>query len=275
MTYAGRHTVSVISVLALILCVACRNEKITLTYIANCGFIIESADNKIIVDGLFRFGHNRYQTPDTGVIRMITSGGEPFQGIDLILVTHTHVDHFDRRLVTACMENNPGAALICPSQAVDSLRVDSLSFLKIKDRIIQCNPDPDTSQCIRHGELEIHACRFQHTGGERFADTEHLAFLISGKGGTVFHSGDIDPYKTGDYSGIRIYEHNPDIGLLNEDYSKPENAGLAAEFINARNNVAMHLPESQNAVWADTVRKNPHLFRNPFIFTRSLEKKSF
>jgi len=66
-----------------------------------------------------------------------------------------------------------------------------------------------------------------------------------------------------------------DIGLLNEDYSKPSNSNLAAQFINARNNVAMHLPGPQSQEWMDTVMINPRLFRNPYIFTRSLERKSY
>lgn len=253
----------------------CDDKNVNLTYIANCGFLIELDGSRIIVDGLFRYGHNRYPVPDTSVIRLMTGNMAPFKGIDLILVTHTHVDHFDRHLVAACMLNNPEAKLICPGQAVDSLRLDTLSFGRIEGRILQCSPELNTSQRLLHRDIEIHACRFPHVGGERFAGTEHVAFLISGKSGTVFHSGDIDPFQTEGYKGIKINEQDVDIGLLNEDYSKPSNASLAAQFVNARNNVAMHLPGTEAVEWMDTVRINPVLYRNPYIFTRSLERKSF
>jgi L-ascorbate metabolism protein UlaG (beta-lactamase superfamily) len=232
-------------------------------------------DSRIIVDGLFRYGHNRYPTPDTAVIRLMTGNLEPFKGIDLILVTHTHVDHFDRHLVSACMLNNPATKLICTGQAVDSLRLDTLSFGRIEGRIIQCSPELNRSKRLFHGDIEIHACRFPHVGGAMFAATEHVAFLITGKSGSVFHSGDIDPFQTEGYEGIKINEQDVDVGLLNEDFSKPANASLASEFINARNNVAMHLPEPQSAEWNDTVMTNPRLFRNPYIFTRSLERRNF
>jgi len=275
MTCAGKYLTVSLILLGQSVCSGCSDDKIALTYIANCGFMIELDSSRIIVDGLFRYGHNRYETPDTAVISMMTSGMKPFSGIDLILVTHTHVAHFDRNLVTACMINNPGAKLICPGQAVDSLRLDIFSFDLIKDRVIQCSPDPNESQRLLAGGLEIHACRLPHVGGERFAGTEHIAFLIRGREGAIFHSGDIDPFKTDGYRGIKINEQGIDIALLNEDFSLPANAGLAEEFMNARINVAMHLPRSETGAWMDTVRNNPRLFRNPYLFTRSLEKKSF
>lgn len=275
MTCVRKYLLVTVMLLAQTAGTGCADDKITLTYIANCGFLIELDGSRIIVDGLFRYGHNRYPTPDTAVLRLMKENLEPFKGIDLILVTHTHVDHFDRHLVTACMLNNPSAKLICPGQAVDSLKLDTLSFGIIEGRILQCSPELNTSQRLLHGEIEIHACRLPHVGGARFASAEHVAFLISGKGGSVFHSGDIDPYHTEGYHGIKISEQDVDTGLLNEDYSKPANAGLAAEFINARNNVAMHLPGAEAAEWMDTVRRNPGLFRNPYIFTGSLERKSF
>jgi len=41
------------------------NDSITVTYIANCGFMIEIDSTKIIIDGLFTDGFNFYATPDS------------------------------------------------------------------------------------------------------------------------------------------------------------------------------------------------------------------
>jgi L-ascorbate metabolism protein UlaG (beta-lactamase superfamily) len=61
----------------------CENDSISLTYSANCGFLIEMDSKKIIVDGLFRFGHNRYSTPDTSTQRLLVSNQYPFDNINL------------------------------------------------------------------------------------------------------------------------------------------------------------------------------------------------
>jgi L-ascorbate metabolism protein UlaG (beta-lactamase superfamily) len=75
------------------------HDSISVTYIANCGFLIEIDSNKILVDGLFKRGHNRYPTPDSTVQKLLVSNQDPFNDIDLILVSHVHEDHFEKEMV--------------------------------------------------------------------------------------------------------------------------------------------------------------------------------
>jgi hypothetical protein len=63
--------------------------------------------------------------------------------------------------------------------------------------------------------------------------------------------------------------------MINEDFAKVENAGLAKKFINARYNIAMHLPESAAIAWLDSFKDTPDIFSNPFVFTRKMEQKVF
>jgi len=177
-------------------------------------------------------------------------------------------------MVLNCMLNNPSAKLICPQQVIDSLSENETIYNKIKKRIIGCTPDPFTSQVIHIGNIEIHACRLAHIG-ERFKGTQNIAFLISGKDKSIFHTGDTDPFQTDKYTGIKISELNVGIGLINEDYGKIENSGLAREFINAKHSVAMHFPDSIAIGWLDLLKNKPDLFPNPYIFTKKMEKKVF
>ena len=68
---------------------------------------------------------------------------------------------------------------------------------------------------------------------------------------------------------------NVEIGLINEDFGKVENARFTREFINAKNNVAMHFPDSIAIGWLDSLKDKPDLFSNPFIFIKKMEKKVF
>lgn len=144
--------------------ILCNNDSISVTYIANCGFLIEIDNQKIIIDGLFKLGHNRYPTPDTSAQKLLVSNRYPFDNINLILVSHTHEDHFDKEMVLTCMSNNPSAKLICPQQVIDSLSENEAIYNKIKTRIIGCTPDAFTSQLIYIANIEIHACRLAHPG---------------------------------------------------------------------------------------------------------------
>jgi L-ascorbate metabolism protein UlaG (beta-lactamase superfamily) len=251
------------------------NDSISVTYIANCGFLIEMDNQKIITDGLFKLGHNRYPTPDISTQKLLVSNHYPFDNITLILISHTHEDHFDKEMVLTCMLNNPSARLLCPQQVIDSLSSNEAIYNKIRNRIIGCTPDQYSSQLIHAGKLEIHACRLAHVGGERFKDTQNIAFFISGKDKSIFHSADIDPFQIDKYTGIKISELRVDLGLINEDFAKIENAGLTRKFINAKLNIAMHLPDYVAVGWMDSLKDRTDIFSDPFIFLKKMENKVF
>jgi L-ascorbate metabolism protein UlaG (beta-lactamase superfamily) len=231
-------------------------------------------NQKIIIDGLFKLGHNRYPTPDTSTQNLLVSNKYPFDNITLILVSHAHEDHFDSEMVMNCMLNNPSATLLCPQQVIDRLSENKTVYNKIKTRIIECTPDIYTSQLIHVGDIDINACRLVHPG-EKYKDTQNIAFLISVNSKTVFHTGDTDPLQIEKYIGIRISELNIDIGFLNEDLAKAENAYFAREFINAKYNIAMHLPDPIAIDWLNTIKDKPDLLLNPYIFLKKMEKKVF
>jgi L-ascorbate metabolism protein UlaG (beta-lactamase superfamily) len=250
------------------------NDSISITYIANCGFLIEMDSYKIIIDGLFKRGHNYYPVPDTVSQKLLVSNQYPFNDIDLILVSHVHEDHFDKDMVIECMLNNPLVKLLCPQQVMDRIIEAGSVYDQLKSRMIECTPDTFTSQFIRVEDIEIYACRLPHPG-ERHKNVQNIAYLISVHGKTVFHSADIDPHQIDRYTGIKLNEMDIDIGFINEDFSRIENASLAKEFINAKHNIAMHLPDPVAKGWSDSVKAKPDLYMNPFLFTEKMEKKTF
>lgn len=249
-------------------------DSIAVTYIANCGYLIEIDSVKIIIDGLFKLGHNHYPTPDISAQKLLVSNKYPFNDIDLILVSHVHEDHFDSEMVRECMLNNPTANLLCPQQVTDSIRKNESVYNTIKSRIIDCTPDAFTSMEVNVGDIEIHACRLAHPG-EKHKSIQNIAYLVSVYGKSVFHSSDIDPLQIDKYSGIKLNEMSIDIGMLNEDFAKVENAGLAKSFINAHNNIAMHLPEIAASGWLESFKDKPDMFSNPFIFKKKMERRIF
>ena len=50
------------------------------------------------------------------------TGAAPFDGVDLVLVTHNHPDHFDARLAVRYLEDLPDPLLLAPADAVAEMR---------------------------------------------------------------------------------------------------------------------------------------------------------
>lgn len=249
-------------------------DSISITYIANCGFLIEMDSKKMIIDGLFKEGYNHYSVPDSGTQVLLTSNRKPFNDIDLILVSHVHGDHFDSEMVIDCMMNNPDAKLICPEQVADKIREHAVDYEKIKSRIIECTPDTFTVQQVKTHEIEITACRLAH-GHQRHKDIQNIGYLIHINGKTLFHTGDADPHQIDKLTGIKLSEKNIDVGLINDGFGHMKNAEITKKYINAHYNVIMHLPEEISKIWMEPLKENPDLFSNPFVFTKMLENKVF
>ena len=249
-------------------------DSLTVTHIANCGFLVEKGGHKIIMDGLFKLGHNHYVTPDSLQQKLLVSNQAPFNDIELICVSHTHEDHFDKQMVVECLLNNPQAKLLCPWQVIEKISEDKKAYGQLKNRIVDCTPTPYTSKEFHINGMDIHACRFAHPG-ERHKNVQNIAFLFSIEGIKFFHTADIAPLQIGLYSGIKINEQGVDIAFINEDFSKEKHAPATKTFINAKQHIAMHLEEAEIINWADLVAKKPDLYANPYVFKERMGKKVF
>jgi hypothetical protein len=63
--------------------------------------------------------------------------------------------------------------------------------------------------------------------------------------------------------------------LINNRILCENDSILTREFINAKHNIAMHLPDSVSIGWMDSLKDKPDLFSGPFIFTKKMEKKVY
>jgi len=255
-------------------CSSIEKGSLSVTYIANCGFLIESGTKKILVDALFKEGYNRYEIPDSGTRVLLTSNKEPFNDIDLILVTHSHGDHFDPEMVIRCMVNNPDAKLLCPKQVLDIIRKDPTGYKKIRSRITECTPDTFTTERIEIDGIEVTACRLGH-GYQNKSDIQNIAYLLRIDKIKVFHTGDADPLQINKLTGIDLSEENIGIGLINSEFGLIKNAEITNRYIRAAHNIIMHLPGDIARIWMEPLKEQPGLFSDPFVFTKSLEKKVY
>lgn len=251
-----------------------KNDTVSVIYIANCGFLVEMDSKKILIDALFKEGFNNYVVPDSNTIELINSNKKPFNGIDLVLVTHKHGDHFDPEMLLSFMLRNPDTRLICPAQVIEMLSKYEKGYNKIKSNIINANPELYSSELIEVDGFEIYACRLMH-GHVNNKEIQNIAYLVSFNGKSFFHTGDADPHQVNKYSGIKLSDKNITLGLINGGFGNLQNASITREFINARNNVIMHLPEHIAEIWLGPLKDQADLFSNPFVFTRPLEQKTF
>ena len=118
----------------------------TVPYVGNSGFLVTIEEKKILIDGIFTgFAIEYIQPPE--IKEMIANAQPPFDNIDLILVTHTHDDHFNSLRVANYLVKNPGTVVISTPEAADMFllgpelkdRVTSISLKSSESRELSVN----------------------------------------------------------------------------------------------------------------------------------------
>jgi acetyl esterase/lipase/L-ascorbate metabolism protein UlaG (beta-lactamase superfamily) len=175
---------------------ACGSQEVTftvldesdlvVTYVGNEGFLIISAGKKILVDAL----HRSRMSPE--IMALLENAQPPFDGVDLILVTHNHADHFDPEMVGQHMTNNPEALFVSTYQAVADLQAEYAGWDEIQERVtsVRLEPQGSLQQTINGVPLEM--IELPH-GDPGLQPPHNIGFLITLGEHKLLHTGDLVP----------------------------------------------------------------------------------
>lgn len=158
------------------------SSDVEVTFVGNAGFLFTAGDKKILIDALFQ---SQYMVSDQ-VLDLMLTAQPPFDGIDLILATHNHADHFVPEQVLECLQNNPEAVFVSTSEAVDMLHVHS-DFDALRERVIPIQlQEGEQTQLVANG-VGLEMFYLSHGAGA----PDNLGFLVTIGGHRLFHTGDL------------------------------------------------------------------------------------
>ncbi len=160
-------------------------EQASVTYVGNSGFLIRAGGKKILIDALFDGFPGGYVVPPA-VSGPLLAGLPPFEGIDLILVTHRHGDHFSAAAVQRALASSPGAAFVGPADVVSALsgvegRATALEVPEGQRRSLEVRGISIAAMPLSHG-----------TPPAGRPGIVNLAYVITVGGVKFLHTGDID-----------------------------------------------------------------------------------
>ncbi|NLE06613.1 MAG: MBL fold metallo-hydrolase [Crenarchaeota archaeon] len=178
-------------------------DALKITYLANCGFLYESQSSKIIIDPFGTEFGDFFSLPSSDTRTKIETGIEPFDKIDLVLITHIHGDHFNPFLAEKFLLNNKDTRIICPPQVFKEIKDTSINFKQIESQIISPRISMNDLKTININGITVTAVRMQHgtdrsLQGIKYEDytdyekTENFGYLIYINNKVIFHQGDGD-----------------------------------------------------------------------------------
>jgi L-ascorbate metabolism protein UlaG (beta-lactamase superfamily) len=192
-------------------------KGVSVTYVGNAGFLIKAGDKKILMDATFKGYAGQYQLP-ASIQEQIALGRPPFDGLDLILATHAHGDHFDPDLTRQCLQNNPKAVFGSTSQVTSKLT-------EFPDRVVTFNPTQGNADCKESQGINIEALYLPH--GAKASDGKELlnyGYIVSVNGIRIFHTGDIDlqQFSYDDFRGYQLPEKKIDLAFIQHFLLTPD-----------------------------------------------------
>jgi len=171
-------------------------EGFRLTYLANEGFLVEAGETKVLVDALFGQGLKEYPLVPPTLRADLEGARGRFAGVDLILASHSHADHFDPAAVARHMRANPEAVFLSTREAVADLR-EALGELAEERQIVAVYPDRGQSELRQFRDVSVRVINLHHGRNP----TENLGLILRMAGLDLLHVGDT----TADSSDLRPY----------------------------------------------------------------------
>ncbi len=227
--------------------------EVRVTYVGNAGFLIAIDDKKILIDALFSGFPGGYILPQEIQDKMAL-GQPPFDGIDLVLATHSHGDHFESGLVRRFLANNRAAVFGSTPQAAASLS-------GFPGRVIAFQPKKSKPACEDIRGIRVEAIYLSHGApAAGRAEVINYGYLVTVNGITLFHTGDIDASFIGfeAFRSLRLPEKKIDLAFLQHFYLSdvPAERKLIREGIAARYIIATHYHYTDPPLNPEAVLRN-------------------
>lgn len=223
---------------------------LTLAYIANEGVLLSSGDKKVLIDALFDKPHPDYRAPSPEALDGLMKGTPPFDGVDLLLVTHDHPDHFDAALAARYLAASAGTTLVAPSDAVASLRkAAAAEWGKIEPRVVSLDLKVGEKSARDFSGLAVKAFRTLHSGDRE--SPMNLIYLFDLEGWRVVHEGD-SPGKSEEFARLGLGAEAIDLALVHFWFPLvPDGVRLLRDVLKPAHIALMHYAISDETVWVE------------------------
>jgi len=236
-----------------------KTDPNTVTFIGISGFLIEVDGKKVLIDGLTNF-----TTP--AVEQRLLAGEAPFDGLDLIMATHNHGDHFKAASVGRCLQNHPKAAFVAPADAADQVS-------GFPGRVFPVQANEGKRTVLEVNGIRIQAMPLSHgTPPAGVPGIVNLGYLVTVGNVTFFHSGDIDPSQLTPelLQALGLPGEKIDFAFVPGFFlAMPEPPPFVAKGIRPRVFIASHLPGAGQEPLDDAaIRRN---FPTAVVFKSELD----
>jgi L-ascorbate metabolism protein UlaG (beta-lactamase superfamily) len=201
-------------------------------------------------------------------------GKFPYNGGEVVFVTHVHGDHFSARTVGLHLEHNKSAVLVSSRQVVNSMRSDFAGYDRIRSQVREVTPPWKQRQSLQVNGVGIDVLGLRH-GGEEFQSVQNLGYVVRLGHWTLLHVGDADATEE-NFGSFNLQQEGIDVAFLPFWYLLThEGQALVREYIRPKHIIAVHIPHASASELQKTSRDIKAAFPDCTIFSTLMQKKQF
>ena len=244
---------------------------VEITYIANEGVLLSSGGKQVLIDGLHREYERDYAFLPPADREKIETEKAPFDKIDLILVSHRHLDHFHPESVGLHLQHNARATLVSSQQVVEEVEKNFKNYPAISARVTAATPPWKERVAMRVAGIDFEILRLSH-GTTRHATIQNLGHIIKLGGKKLLHVGDADT-AVENFEKFNLDEEQIDIAFIPYWFLiGTEGQTIVRDHIKPKQIIAVHISPGESE---RTITQMKQLFPGAVAFTTMLEKKTY
>jgi L-ascorbate metabolism protein UlaG (beta-lactamase superfamily) len=249
-----------------------QQPTLEITHIANEGVLIASGDKQVLIDGLYR-EYRGYAVLPAPEREKIETAQAPFDKIDLVLVSHLHLDHFHPEAIGLHLQHNPKTMLVSSRQVVDEVAQKFKDYEAIKVRVTGATPPLKEKVAMKVAGIDFEILGLGHGSG-RHGWIQNLGHVIKLGGKKLLHVGDADT-SAEIFEKFNLDEEGIDIAFL-PAWFLLERAGqtVVREHIKPKQIIAVHFA-AFGAEGEKMAREIKQVDPKVVVFTALLEKRHY
>jgi L-ascorbate metabolism protein UlaG (beta-lactamase superfamily) len=149
--------------------------------------LVRSGQGCVLLDGLFGPEAAPFGVPAAAALGALHHARPPFDGVNVVIATHVHDDHFDAGAVASYLEASPHTHFVSTPQAVGSL-IDAAGAA-FAERVHAMPPQEGKRVAIDVNGVRVECFGLSH-GKVNYADVEHNGVLVRLANRSILHLGD-------------------------------------------------------------------------------------
>lgn len=225
-----------------------QQEKIKVTLLANAAVLLEFQGTKLLVDGIYDERGHSFSNLSGEQWEGMKAGTGIFSGIDYLLFTHEHGDHFSPERVAQYLDTQRPKAIFMPKEGSGALRAlrEKAEEMEIPCALLEENLCRKTLFKPQE-DIQIKAYATRHLD-ELYWNVPHFCYLLELGGKRLLITADVDfTYEAfPDLKGIIL-----DVVFLNPlmRYSREGKRLFSDGMLQTKRKVIYHIPfEGEDAM---------------------------